>query len=65
MQIALVKRLPKRRCRIPRRPHPNLDYFFGRLERPEGEMRDDPSTETIDWTTHSGHRTSVEIPIRT
>ncbi|SFO68113.1 hypothetical protein SAMN05216330_104146 [Bradyrhizobium sp. Ghvi] len=33
MQIALVKRLPKRRCRIPRRPHPNLDYFFGRLKR--------------------------------
>ena len=41
MQFALVKRQPKRRCRIPRRPHPDLDYFFGRLERSEGEMRDD------------------------
>lgn len=33
MQIALIKRQPRRRCRIPRRPHPGLDYFFGRLER--------------------------------
>jgi len=48
MQIALVKRQPKRRCRIPRRPHPNLDYFFGRLERREGELRDDPGAETVD-----------------
>ncbi|MBW7963083.1 hypothetical protein [Bradyrhizobium sp. BR 10261] len=48
MQIALVKRQPKRRCRIPRRPHPNLDYFFGRLERTEGKMRDDPGAETAD-----------------
>jgi hypothetical protein len=48
MQIALVKRQPKRRCRIPRRPHPNLDYFFGRLERTEGEMIDDASAETAD-----------------
>ena len=48
MQIALVKRQPKRRCRIPRRPHPNLDYFFGRLELTEGEMRDDPGADTAD-----------------
>ncbi|MET4068391.1 hypothetical protein ABID58_003188 [Bradyrhizobium sp. S3.2.6] len=48
MQIALVKRQPKRRCRIPRRPHPNLDYFFGRLERTEGKMVDDPRAETAD-----------------
>ncbi|MDN4981712.1 hypothetical protein KUL72_14750 [Bradyrhizobium arachidis] len=48
MQIALVKRQPKRRCRIPRRPHPNLDYFFGRLERSEGEMCDDPGAETAE-----------------
>ena len=48
MQIALVKRQPKRRCRIPRRPQPNLDYFVGRLERTEGEMRDDPGAETAD-----------------
>ncbi|TYL84852.1 hypothetical protein [Bradyrhizobium cytisi] len=48
MQIALVKRQPKRRCRIPRRPHPNLDYFFGRLERTEGAMIDDPRVETAD-----------------
>jgi hypothetical protein len=46
MRIALVKRQPKRRCRIPRRPHPNLDYFFGRLERPEGERGDDSGSET-------------------
>jgi hypothetical protein len=48
MQIALVKRQPKRRCRIPRRPHPNLDYFFGRLESIEGEMREDQGAETVD-----------------
>jgi hypothetical protein len=40
MQIALIKRQPKRRCRIPRRPHPGLDYFFGRLERTDGTMDD-------------------------
>ncbi|MDA9500933.1 hypothetical protein [Bradyrhizobium sp. CCBAU 11357] len=38
MQIALVKRRPKRRCRIPRRPHPSLDDFFGRLERTDGTL---------------------------
>lgn len=48
MPFALVKRQPKRRCRIPRRPHPNLDYFFRRLERTEGEMHDDPVGETAD-----------------
>ncbi len=48
MQIALVKRQPKRRCRIPRRPHPDLDYFFGRLERAEAEMRDDTGSGTAD-----------------
>ena len=48
MQIALVKRQPKRRCRLPRRPHPNLDYFFGRLARCEGELHDDPGAETAD-----------------
>jgi len=41
VQIALVKRQPKRRCRIPRRPHPSLDEFFGRLERADGAMVDD------------------------
>ncbi|WP_431203966.1 hypothetical protein ACQ86E_01940 [Bradyrhizobium betae] len=48
MQIVLVKRQPKRRCRIPRRPHPSLDDFFGRLERTEGEMRDDTGSDTAD-----------------
>ncbi|MCP3401132.1 hypothetical protein [Bradyrhizobium sp. CCGB20] len=43
-----MKRQPKRRCRIPRRPHPDLDYFFGQLERTEGEMRDDTGPETAD-----------------
>jgi len=38
VQIALVKRQPKRRCRIPRRPHPSLDDFFGRAD---GAMVDD------------------------
>jgi hypothetical protein len=61
MQIALVKRQPKRRCRIPRRPHPNLDYFFGRLERIEGEMRDDAGPRWWTWITRSGHRTDIEI----
>lgn len=44
MQIALVKRQPKRRCRIPRRPHPDLDFFFGRLERTDREV----APETLD-----------------
>lgn len=48
MQFALIKHQPRRRCRIPRRPHPNLDYFFGRHERTEGEMHDDPGGETAD-----------------
>jgi hypothetical protein len=48
VRIALVKRQPKRRCRIPRRPHPNLDYFFGRLERTDGEVRDDAGPEMMD-----------------
>lgn len=45
MQIALVKRLPKRRCRIPRRPHPNLDYFFGRLERTDRAFDKDAGSD--------------------
>jgi hypothetical protein len=48
VQFALVKRQPKRRCRIPRRPHPSLEDFFGRLELAEGEMRNDPGGETAD-----------------
>jgi hypothetical protein len=36
----IVKLKPKRRCRIPRRPHPDLDYFFGRLEHAACEMAD-------------------------
>ncbi|MBR0690629.1 hypothetical protein JQ594_32285 [Bradyrhizobium manausense] len=48
MQIALVKRLPKRRCRIPRRPHPSLDYFFGRLERADGARDDDAGPDHSD-----------------
>ncbi len=34
MQIALVKRQPKRRCRIPRRPHPGLDYSSAASSEP-------------------------------
>jgi len=34
----LVKLKPKRRCRIPRRPHPNLDCIFGRFERTEDAL---------------------------
>ncbi len=60
MQIALVKRQPKRRCRIPRRPHPDLDYFFGRLERTEGELRDDAGPRWRTWITRSGHRAGIE-----
>ncbi|WP_448031032.1 hypothetical protein [Bradyrhizobium liaoningense] len=46
MQIALVKRQPKRRCRIPRRPHPNLKDFFGRLERADSMLDDDAGPDT-------------------
>lgn len=48
MQIALIKRQPKRRCRIPRRPHPNLDYFFGRLDRTDGPLEDDADPDNSD-----------------
>lgn len=48
MQIALVKRQPKRRCRIPRRPHASLDYFFGRFERTDGTLDDDVGLDTTD-----------------
>ena len=48
MQIALVKRQPKRRCRIPRRPHPGLEYFFGRLERTDSTLDDDAGLDTTD-----------------
>ncbi|UWU66671.1 hypothetical protein [Bradyrhizobium sp. NC92] len=48
MQIALVKRQPKRRCRIPRRPHPSLDDFFGRLERTDGTLDDNAGPNNSD-----------------
>ncbi|UWU90356.1 hypothetical protein [Bradyrhizobium sp. CB1015] len=49
MQTALVKRHhPRRRCRIPRRPHPSLDYFFGRLERAVGTLDDDAGLDNSD-----------------
>ncbi|PJG55888.1 hypothetical protein CVM73_06985 [Bradyrhizobium forestalis] len=48
MQLALVKRQPKRRCRIPRRPHPSLDYFFGRLERADGTLDHDAGLDNSD-----------------
>lgn len=48
MQIALIKRQPKRRCRIPRRPHPSLDYFFGRLERSDDTLDDDAGPDDSD-----------------
>jgi hypothetical protein len=48
MQIALVKRQPKRRCRIPRRPHPSLDYFFGRFEHTDGTLDEDAWLDTTD-----------------
>jgi len=48
VQIALVKRQPKRRCRIPRRPHPSLDYFFGRLESTDSRLDDDATLDTTD-----------------
>jgi hypothetical protein len=48
MQFAVVKRQPKRRCRIPRRPHPSLEDFFGRLEHSEGKRRDETWPERAD-----------------
>ncbi|TYO61261.1 hypothetical protein FXV83_39040 [Bradyrhizobium hipponense] len=54
MQVAIVKRQPKRRCRIPRRPHPNLDYFLGRLEHAAGAPNDDAGFDNSD-PDHSLH----------
>lgn len=65
MQIALVKRQPKRRCRIPRRPHPNLDYFFGRLERTGARCTTIQAARPRTWITRSGHRAGIEIFFRT
>jgi hypothetical protein len=33
MAGVIEKRPSKRRCRIPRRPHPDLEFFFSRDER--------------------------------
>ena len=57
MQVAVVKRQPKRRCRIPRRPHPNLEYFFGRYQRADIEANDNARPELADlehlaWSQH-------------
>ena len=60
MQIALVKLKPKRRCRIPRRPHPDLDDFFGRLERTAREPNDEAGPELADLD-HRPHA-DIEIP---
>lgn len=58
MQIAIVKRQPKRRCRIPRRPHANLDYFFGRYETTGRKTNDHVRPEVIelDHPFQSQHR---------
>ncbi|MGY8664780.1 hypothetical protein Q3C01_20820 [Bradyrhizobium sp. UFLA05-109] len=48
MQVMIVKRQPKRRCCIPRRPHPDLDYFFDRFERTACEANDDTGSEIVD-----------------
>jgi len=48
MQVPIVKRKPKRRCRIPRRPHPNLDFFFGRYERADVKANDQTGQEPAD-----------------
>jgi hypothetical protein len=49
MQITIVKRQPKRRCRIPRRPHPSLDYFFSRYERDACGANDNGGLEATDF----------------
>jgi len=46
--IAIAKRNPKRRCRIPRRPHPDLDFFFGRYENAGLEPSDETRSEIAD-----------------
>jgi hypothetical protein len=46
MLEAIVKR--KRRCRIPRRPHPELEFFFRRFERSQPEMRKFEDDATLD-----------------
>jgi hypothetical protein len=57
MQVALVRRQPKRRCLIPRRPHPDLEYFFGRFQRTDIETKDNAGPELADleqlvWSQH-------------
>jgi len=48
MRVAILKHMPKRRCRIPRRPHPDLDFFFGRYERADLEPNDVTRSEVAD-----------------
>jgi hypothetical protein len=33
VQAFIVKRQPRRRCRFPRRPHPDIEFFFSRYDR--------------------------------
>jgi hypothetical protein len=48
MRVAILKHMPKRRCRIPRRPHPDLDFFFGRYERADLEPNDVTGPEDLE-----------------
>jgi hypothetical protein len=47
MQVAIARQKPRRRC-TPRRPHPDLAFFFGRYERPDCEPNDDAGPEVAD-----------------
>jgi len=48
MRFAIPGYMPKRRCRIPRRPHPDLDFFFGRYEHADLETNDETRREIVD-----------------
>jgi hypothetical protein len=51
----IVKHRPRRRCRIPRRPHPDLDSLFRRYDPGLREMNgnDNPAQDCQEVESHS------------
>jgi hypothetical protein len=48
MAGVIMKRPSKRRCRIPRRPHPDLEFFFSRDERRRPGMNRSDDGQRLD-----------------
>ncbi|MBR0754085.1 hypothetical protein JQ604_18025 [Bradyrhizobium jicamae] len=44
MPAVIVKRQPKRRCHIPKRPHPDIEFFFNKYDRKSAVTSHDDGT---------------------